>query len=179
MRYPTEKLKDLIEIFNCRSKRELERHSRNTVIYQQDFVALILLAQHNELSPYVYANHFDRRIPPHLIPNENERKAVSDNGVGKFKTREAKKFAKKVFQLPVEQRMTAAHLFYTPDHKYWNLFYFDDKDRSEDNNHWKHGAHIHFISDLWPNLSMASVWQKVHSGQFNFPNKLHLRYVDE
>jgi len=179
MRYPTENFKDLLDIFNCKSKSELERHARNIVIYKQDFVALILAGQHNDLSPYVYTNHFDRMIPPHLMPNKKEREAISNNDVGEYKTREAQKFANKVFQLPIEQRTVAAHLFYTPNHKYWNLFYFDDKDKSKYNNHWKHGTHIHFVSDLWPNLSLASIWQKVHSGKFSFPNKLHLRYINE
>ncbi|MDH5479209.1 MAG: hypothetical protein OEX11_00395 [Nitrosomonas sp.] len=157
----------------------MKKHARNIVIYQQELVALILAAQNNALGPYIYANHFDRIIPAHLIPNEKEQEAISSNGIGRFKTREAKKFANKVFQLPKEQRVRAAHLFYTSDHKYWSLFYFDDKDRTEENNHWEHGVHIHFVSDLWPNLSLSSVWEKVNSGKLNFPQKLHLRYVNE
>lgn len=179
MKYPTYNLKDLLDIFNCKSKRELEKLARNKVIYQQDFVALILAAQHNELTPYMYSNHFDRRTPSYLIPNQEEYEAISNNGVGKYKTPKAQKFANKIFQFSYQQRMTAAHLFYTPDHKYWHLFYFDDKDKSKYDNHWKHGPHIHFVSDLWPNLSLSYVWEKVCSGKLSFNNKLHLKYVDE
>ncbi|MDD2951118.1 MAG: hypothetical protein PHU29_10050, partial [Sulfuricurvum sp.] len=151
MKYPTDNLNNLVDLFNCNSKRELEKLAKDIIIHQQDFVEIILAAQHNELSPYNYANYFDRRIPDHLMPTEEEHEAISKNGVGKYKTRKAQKFANKIFQLPIQQRITAAHLFYTSDQKYWDLFYFDDKDRSKYDNHWKYGPHIHFVSDLWPN----------------------------
>jgi hypothetical protein len=179
MTYPRENFKDLLDLFNCKSKKELIKLSNSIVIHQQDFVTLILAAQHNELSPYMYANHFDRQIPYHLIPNEEEHKAISENGVGKYQTRKAQKFANKIFTLPDQQKLTAVHLFYTSDQKYWNLFYFSDKDRTKYNNHWKHGSHIHFVSDLWSNLSLSSVWEKVCSGTFSFSSKLHLKYIDE
>jgi hypothetical protein len=179
MKYPIHSLNDLLNLFNCKSKRELDKLAKNIIIHQQDFVAIILAAQHNELNPYNYANYFDRRIPDHLMPTEEEHEAISNNGVGKYKTRKAQKFANKIFQLPIQQRMTAAHLFYTSDHQYWNLFFFDDKDRSEYGNHWKHGPHIHFVSDLCSNLSLLSAWEKICSGKFSFSNKFHLKFVDD
>ena len=179
MRETTVNLKDLLQIFNCKSKGELKKHARNTVVYQQDMVAFVLAAQQGALYPYLYANHFARKVPDHLMPNEKEQEAISKNGIGNFKTLAAQKFARKVFQMPVEQRSRAAHLFYTSDHKYWNLFYFDNRDRSKYTNHWKHGGHIHFVSDLWSRLSMEEAWKKVKSGELSFQNKLHLRYVSD
>lgn len=176
MRDPTPDFPHLLEVFNIEAKRELERHCARLVVHQTDLVALIVAAQHGALHPYRYANHFDRRVPSHLFPNEGEQSAFAANGVGVFKTKAATKFAGKLFQLVQEQRSLAAHLFYTPSHKYWYLFYFDNRDVSAESNHWKHGPHIHLVCCLWPQLTVAEVWRKVEAGDLNFPNKIHLRY---
>jgi hypothetical protein len=163
-------------MLNISSKRKLEQHCKRLVVHQQDLVALILAAQHGVLAPYKYANHFSRDVPANLVPNEAESQALSPNGVGPFRSRGASKFASKVFQLFREQRALAAHLFFTPSRRYWHLFLFDNRDTAEHRNHWKHGSHIHFVSDLWPNLSFESAWEQVKSGELAFPSKLHIRY---
>ena len=72
--------------------------------------------------------------------------------------------------------MLAAHLFYTPDHAFWYLFNFDQRDHAERANHWQHGPHIHLISWHWPNLTLADVWERAQRSDTNFPNKIHLRF---
>ena len=176
MREPTPHFNSLLEVFNFRSKRELVRHSKNLVVHQQDLVALILVARKNALGPYCYANHFAETTPDHLHTNEAERDAFAANDVGTFRTKEAQKFVSKTFQLFRERRSLAAHFFYTPDHQYWHIFYFDNRDTSESNNHWKHGPHIHYVSDFWTELSLGETWQQINRGEMDFPNKLHLRY---
>ena len=176
MRNPTPAFRHLLEVFNVESKRKLEAHCRNLVVHRQDLAALIVAAQSGALSPYLYANYFDRRVAPGIVPNDEEHAAFSENGAGPFKTKGAKKFARKVFQMFGEQRALAAHLFYTPGHEYWYLFYFDNRDTTEEENHWRHGAHIHLVCSLWPNLEMPRVWEQVHTGHLTFPSKLHLRY---
>jgi hypothetical protein len=178
MRRPTSHFPALCEMLNFTSKRELTRHSKTPHVHQQDLVALILAAQHGSLIPYRYANHFERVLPEHLHPNDAEHAAIAANGVGPFKSRGARKFTSKLFQLFREQRTLAAHLFYTPDHRYWHLFYFDNRDTEKQRNHWKHGPHIHFVSDLWPELSFEVAWAQVLAGNLAFPNKLHLRYIN-
>ena len=145
-------------------------------MYQQDLVGFILAAQQGAIAPYKYANHFARNLPSHLHPSSAEKDAIAANGVGYFRSREARKFNSKVFQLFREQRSIAAHLFYTPCHKFWHLFYFDNRDTDEAENHWKHGAHVHYVSDLWPELTMESAWSQVLRGELRFASKLHIRY---
>lgn len=176
MREPTEHLSSLIEILNFKSKKDLDRHCRNIVVYQQDLFWLILAAQHGVFHPYKYANHFERNVSQNIYPNELEQQAIRENGTGEFTTKLATKFSTKIFQMFREQRALAAHLFYTPDHRYWHLFYFDNRDTSDVKNHWKHGSHIHYVSDLWPEITMSTVWQQVTNGQLYFPNKMHIRY---
>lgn len=178
MHDPTPYFSDLLELLNVESKRGLDRHCKKLTVYQQDLVALILAAQRGVLSPYLYANHFERSLPSHLHPTEVESDAIANNGPGCFHSRVARKFARKLFQMFREQRALAAHLFYTPSQNHWHLFFFDNRDTDErQQNHWRHGgAHIHYVSNLWPELNMALAWSKVMSGELSFGNKLHLRY---
>lgn len=176
MRDPTPDFPKLLELFNLETKRALEQYCKKLVVCQTDLVALILAVQHGILHPYRYANHFDRRLPAHLFPNEADDEAIQSNGVGPFKTPVASKFARKISQLYTEQRALAAHLFYTPDHRHWYLFYFDNRDTSTSSNHWKHGPHIHLVGSLWPRLQLHEVWKQVASGELAPPNKIHLRF---
>lgn len=148
-------------------------------MYQQDLVTLIVSAQHGALAPYQYANLFKDKIPEHLIPSEAEKEVLRSNGGGPLQSKNAGKFSRKIFQLFSERRSVAAHLFYTPDHCHWHLFYFDNKDTENFRNHWKHGSHIHYVSDLWPELNLACTWTKIAKGEMTFANKLHLRFEKE
>lgn len=176
MRELSASLQHLFEVFNIESKRKLEVHCRELIVFRADLTSLILAAQHGALYPYLYANHFEHRVSPTLIPRKEEREALEKNGVGPYKTKAAGKFGRKVFSMFREQRSLAAHLFYTPDHKHWYLFYFDNRDKTQHSNHWMHGPHIHLICSLWPNLLLGRVWEQVQSGQLTFPSKIHLRY---
>ena len=175
MRDPSPNFPELIKLFNFEKKGDLARHCANLVILQSDFVALILAAQYGALHPYQYANYFDRKIPSHMIPSEEEHAAIAENDVGTFKTKAARKFASKIFHLIDEQRALAAHLFYTPNHEHWYLFYFDNRDTAKTSNHSKIGPHMHLICSLWPRLSMQDAWKKVQSGNLTFSNKIYLR----
>jgi hypothetical protein len=178
VREPTDHFPSLLELFNFRSKSEAMRHCAGLVVHRQDLVALILGAQHGALAPYRYANHFADNVPPHLLPSEAEHLAIQQNEVGKFQTHGARKFVSKIFQLFRARRVLAAHLFYTPNHRYWHLFYFDNRDTTkESKNHWKYGSHIHYISDLWSTVSMEQAWAQVKSGHVAFSSKAHLRYA--
>ncbi len=76
------------------------------------------------------------------------------------------------------RRLFSAHLFYSPSHKYWQLFYFDQRDTARHNNHWKHGAHIHYSSDLLAGCPSSGTWNKIISGDTLGLKNLHIRYVD-
>lgn len=166
----------LIRLFNIETKGELEKYCREVVVHGSDLVALILGGQAGALAPYKYACHFDQKVGLHLNPSAEELSALSQNGVGLLKGK-AKKVISKAFQTFKERRCLAAHLFYTPSHSYWYLFYFDQRDTASHRNHWVHGSHIHLISSHWPNLTLEGAWQQVLSGNLNFPNKIHLRYL--
>ncbi|MCS6096198.1 hypothetical protein [Shewanella baltica] len=176
MQNPTKSFTSLVEMLNLERKRELAIHCKNLVIYQQDLTALIIGAQHGVFAPYKYANHFEKKIPDSLVPNEAEHKAFTENWSGAFRTKLTQKFPRKIFQLVKQQRCRSAHLLYTPNQRYWHLFYFDNHDTLKSKNHWKCGSHIHYVSYLWPELTLQNVWAQVQTGELKFSQKLHIKY---
>jgi hypothetical protein len=166
----------LITLFNIKTKKELKSYCQNIVILRQDFVKFIIAAQDGVLSPYKYANHFEDKIPDHLIPKQEELSTLGRSKRGMLQE-EAKKCVRKVFQIFVDRRYLSAHLFYTPSYDYWHLFYFDQRDQSITKNHWRGGPHLHFINDLWPNLVLEKVWERVLKGDMSF-SSAHIRYLE-
>lgn len=166
----------LIKLFNIDSKKELKRYCQDTIIHSKDFVVLILAAQTGTLSPYKYASHFQDRVPEHLTPRQEEIEALGQAKKGPLEG-SVRKCTRRMFQFFVERRYLAAHLFYTPSGEYWHLFYFDQRDQSSRKNHWKGGSHIHFINDLWPNLTLDKIWNKVQNRDTDF-SSMHIRYLD-
>jgi hypothetical protein len=129
------------------------------------------------LEPYQYACHFDDRVPNHLHPKPEELEAMGRAKVGKLEG-QAKRFVRKIGQTFVERRLFAAHLFYVPSKLHWHLFYFDQRDRADDRNHWRHGAHIHYVNDMFLHYDLDAMWSRITGGETNFLNGLHVRYID-
>jgi hypothetical protein len=165
----------LVNLFNIKTKKELKSYCQDAMILRQDFVSFILAAQAGVLSPYKYASHFEDKIPEHLTPKQEELAALGQATKGPLQGK-AKKCVRKVFQLFVDRRHIAAHLFYTPSYDYWHLFYFDQRDQSTPKNHWRGGPHLHFVNDLWANLVLEDVWERVLRGDTSF-SSVHIRYV--
>ena len=91
--------------------------------------------------------------------------------------REARKTVTKVFQIFQDRRMFSAHLFYTPSNKFWHLFYFDQLDVTDINNHWKAGGpHIHYSRESFTSAPLADVWRRVRARPPNPPPSVHVRY---
>lgn len=165
----------LVDLLNCEKKRDLEKHCRSFVLNSRAWAQAIQVAMTGGFAPYLYASCFRQWAPDHLNLKDQDLAALSSSKPGPFKQK-AKKAAGKIFQIFEDRRMMAAHLLYTPDHDYWFLFYFDQRDTADPNGHWKYGPHVHLVSHHWPNLRLNDVWQDIQNGRANFPSKIHLRY---
>jgi hypothetical protein len=164
----------LIELCNFKDKREAEKFCRSLTIRQTDFTLFILCAQSGVFAPYRYASHFEDRPIPHLIPSEDERVALAANGLGPLQG-QARKALTKVEQFFRDRRHLCTHLFYTPDHAFWNLFQFDQRDIAARDNHWEYGAHLHYASDAWINADAGTIWNQIRTGKRRFPT-IHIRF---
>lgn len=170
-----ESLGKLLGLFNLSKKRGVEKYCQEIVISSHDFASVLLAGRVAGLGPYKYACHFHESTPDHLHPNKDELAALAANGVGQLRGA-ALKAMRKVNQVFRDRRMLAMHLFYTPSQKYWHLFYFDQRDHEDRNNHWKHGPHIHYSQDLFTREPLPQVWANATAEKPVFPPSLHVRY---
>ena len=166
----------MIELFNIDEKRSVKKYCRDLVVSSKDLFHIILAGRGGVLEPYRYACHFSDVVPPHLPLQERDTQALASNGVGPLK-KEAAKATKKIFQLFVERRMFAAHVFFTPSQRHWHLFYFDQRDTDTRENHWVvGGSHIHYSRESFTTKPLLAVWEQLCQQPPLLPGSIHIRY---
>ena len=168
-------LDELLNLFSKEGKRDVERYCRTLVIRSEALTTVLLAGNVAGLGNYAYANHFSDPMPDQVVPTPEENDALGRSGVGKLSGK-GLKAARKIGQLFNVRRMVAVHLFYTPSHTHWHMFYFDQRDHAKRNNHWKHGPHVHYTQDTFTRDPLKEVWRKVHLPKPKFPNAVHIRY---
>lgn len=173
--FPQHKLEALLHIFEIASKKELKAYCGDLEIHASDFADLILAADMGAMDPYRHAR-FNRHLSPeHLEPTESDFEALSEATPGE-PSRSVGKFATKIKQLFQDRRFLVGHLFCTSDERFWQFFYFDQRDMAEFDNHWAGGSHIHLVNDLWPNLTPRAVVEGFMADKPRMPASLHIRY---
>jgi hypothetical protein len=169
-------LEGLWKMFTFEKKRDLEKYCRKVVIYGSDFAAFILTCE-TQRSPFFHKIHYRDHVPEHLNPTDADLAALAANPVGPLQPA-AKKAVTKMRQIFRDRRYLVGHIFYVPDLSEWHFFQFDQRDlEDERGNHWKEGAHIHFLNWLWPNYDAKTVWANFTSGKVKLNDSLHVKYV--
>lgn len=165
----------LVELFKQTQKKDAVRLAKNMTITGTELSSLILNCDSIGFlhSPF----HLDI-IPEHLYPTEAEEKAFKENGVGAFKTQEAKKFVRKLSAMLDQRKMVHGHLF--ENQHEWHLLYFTPDDAMATQRgkvpHWVGGNHIHYTSHLW-GLDREVIWSSLQNPPYIIKNE-HIKYVD-
>jgi hypothetical protein len=167
-------LTDLITIFAINKKGKLKQHCRSITILQEDLASLIW-ASAAGVTPWEHRAHHREFLPEHLELKDNDLGALATNGVGTLKPR-AQKTANKISAIFQERRLLSGHIFFNPDLSEWHLFYFDQRDFAERDNHWQGGSHIHLINHLWPGRTAQGVWNEFRTGNPKMRGALHVRF---
>ncbi len=169
-------LEGLLKIFEFETKSELERYCKTVQISGDDFASLILSCEASAI-PFLHRIYYQDIVPPHLEPSDSETQALKNNPVGLLSP-EAEKAVRKMSQMFKERRYIVGHIFYVADFSRWHLFCFDQRDIEEDRpNHWKEGAHVHFINWLWPGKDAQSAWSKFVIEKDRPGGTIHLRFT--
>lgn len=168
-------LERLIGLLNLRKKREIELYCRDLVIASEDFANIILAGQVRSLGPYNHVDYHREFVPEDLEPSQEEINAYGRNGVGPLST-DAERFARKIDQTFKTRALLSTHLFYSSCHRYWHLFYFNQRDFNARDNHWKHGPHIHYSQNSFTRESLEALWTDVRAEKPKFPKTVHVRY---
>jgi hypothetical protein len=107
-------------------------------------------------------------IPAHL--------KVLDSDISNLKSNKPDKFLSKVHSTFLERRRIHVHLFERPQQ--WHCFYYSYEDiDTEKKNYWKHGAHTHYVSYLWPNYRKKQIWESFDRRSTEISGNIHIRLV--
>lgn len=167
-----------LKLFTFDKKRELEKYCRDFVIDSDVFVDFILACEMGRL-PLRHQIHYRDHVPEHLHLTDQDTAALAANPVGLLQPG-AQKAIRKIGQMFKDRRYLVGHIFYVPDLTEWHFFQFDQRDlEDERGNHWKEGAHIHFLNWLWPNYDAKTLWENFTSGKAKMNDSLHVRYLDQ
>jgi hypothetical protein len=170
-------LAGLVALFNVDKKVDARKACRSLVVTDKDLADLILAGMVGALEPYAYVSHFTEYQPEHLTLRDQELGAIARNGVGPLGPK-AQKALNKISQMFVDRRPFCAHLFHAPSHKRWHLIYFDQRDRSSENNHWKAGGpHVNYSRQSLRREPLTDVWRAVCETPPRLPNCLYIRYA--
>lgn len=161
----------LQELLNFSKKSALEKFAKEIQITKRDFVTLVW----NAVSIGYFHDLKSREFrPPKAELGEADWDGFRNSKGGKL-TPEAIRTVRKSNQIFHQRRLVTAHIFYNLQR--WHIFYFDQRDmEATAQNHWKHGSHIHFVNDLWPNYTPLNVWDLFELPETNIKGKLHIRY---
>jgi len=170
-----ENLNKLLELLNIRKKSDIEKYCRDFVVTSEGLSSLIMAGRINAIPTYLYDCQFKEFVPNHLPLLNDEINALGRNKVGQLEGK-AKKAFSKVKQIFKDRKLFCAHIFYEPSFEFWHLFYFDQRDTDENNNHWKYGAHIHYSSNLISNDSLKVIWESVCLDRPKLPKSIHIKY---
>ena len=172
-------LEEFFRLFDAPTKADAEKICRVMQVSDEGLYMLIEAASSGQLSPYQYACHFSAHVPEHLSFGKREHGALGGTGPGPF-DQEATRAATRISQTFRERRQFAAHLFYVPDHGIWHLIYFDQRDRTPYDNHWKVGGpHVHYSRESICNEPLEIVWEAIHRKLPRAPKAFHIRYEPE
>jgi hypothetical protein len=71
---------------------------------------------------------------------------------------------------------SVGHMFVEKESRKWHFFYFDQRDTSEQANHWVGGSHIHLTNYLWPNADPVTLLERFTKGNPLLRSALHIRF---
>ncbi len=163
-----------LKLFTFDKKRDLAKYTRTIVLYQRDFVDVVLACQEGAL-PFRHRAHYSERVPAHLVPSAEGLEALAGNRVGLLKP-QARNTVRKIGHLMRERRWYAGHMFYTQNFYEWHFLVFDRADQAEGlESHWRGGSHLHFVNWLWPRLDPQEVWARFVEHNEKPASSLHIR----
>ncbi len=145
-------------------KAEAENYSRELVL--SEYELFLLIHNCNQIN-FTHRSKFKQYIPEHLRLTAADR---AEMGTGNPKT-----FLKKTSASLSERRYIHVHLFeYSSD---WHCFYFSHDDiEPGENNHWKYGCHLHYVSHLWPNYKKQQIWKAFNKRSTEISGNFHIKF---
>lgn len=163
--------KILENLFSLKKKSDVMKMVKTITLTKDELVRAIFNA--NFLG-FTYLKKHKYFIPDDIKPTNEEKEALSNNGIGLIRSKKAKKFVKKIGEHFKKRKVISSHLFFKDNE--WHLLYFDYNDAYvKTQNHFKGGPHIHYTSFLLTSMTREVVWDMLDNRQVKIQST-HLRY---
>ena len=173
-----DEITQVINLLNLRKKSEIVKLCRDLTISSDSLAKILFSAKTGVIKPYLYANHFAE-----ITPNDLEITKEQLNALGRAKPGKpdgkALKCSTKIDQQFKTRKLLNIHLLYLPDNDYWHIFYFSQRDYSENKNHWNYGSHIHYYCKAHTNRELNEIWQLFTSSKPKLPSGEHIKYSEQ
>ena len=152
-------------ILSSTRKAEASKLAKNLTIHEFD---LFLLFHNAAQLGLQHSATFPEYVPDHLVITDGDRDLLKSGNV--------RPFSKKTRGIFLERRHIHVHLLRGDEA--WHCIYFSYDDiEPAGSNHWKYGAHLHYVSHLWPSLSAEAVWNAFKQRKTQIPGVLHVRLI--
>lgn len=154
----------ILALINIKKKSGVAKYCKKIEISEYDLFFLIFNCDqiNFEYEP-IYHDH----VPPHWDLLEEDRENIIKGDTNSV--------TKKINTLFLQRRHIYVHMFRHENE--WHCFYFSDNDiETEKENHWKLGAHLHYINYLWTNYSYEEVWKKFDIRKTEIPGNIHIKF---
>jgi len=165
----------ILKLFNLDKKAEVKKHCREVTISSEVLADVVFNGRIGNLENYIYQCAFINITPEHLELTEANLKTMVEVKPGPIEGK-AKTAFNKIDTSFEQRKLLNVHLFHTPSKEYWNMFYFTQRDTTKYNNHWKHGPHIHYSSDLILSTPIDEVWKLINQRKPRLPKSEHIKY---
>lgn len=155
---------NLLELFRTTAKSEANKYCKNLTISEFE---LYLSIQNCYQIGFTHEAKFPDFVPDHLV--------ITDVDTARLKIGNPKPVTKKLGPLLEERRHINVHMFYRNTE--WHCFYFSYEDIEPiENNHWKHGSHLHYVSYLWPKYTKEQIWDSFDTRKTQISGNFHIRF---
>ncbi len=162
-----------VELFAIQKKSDLEKFCSNLVIQQDELVDLI---QWSQVIGFVHSSRHAEYQPDQAQITEHDLEALRTEDPA-IRAERLPRLMNKTDNLFNVRKRLSAHLFLNTSMR-WHLFYFSLEDLTERHeNHWKHGPHVHFVNDLWPQYRLEQLDELLFAERkTKVTNSIHIRF---
>lgn len=162
--------KGLRDLLGATRKKDVERIADEIVIEAGEFSDLCVNCHMLGVSRHAKFQHFEPQ--QRLLTAEERARLIASEG--KALSPEDAKVVAKLRQLMVEREHRSIHMFANSDA--WHCFFFTFDDTADGDNHWRGGAHVHFVDHVFdPRLKQKTVWKALDERRHSVP-KVHIRF---
>jgi catabolite regulation protein CreA len=162
--------KKIGKLFRMKTKKDTRTYCKELTITGAEFQHMVICS---DLIGFRHKRKNRQFLPKSIKIDPSEFTEIDKRGKSVL--------FKKATQMFKERKVVVAHLFENlPE---WHCFYFTYSDSfgawPTRKPHWTEGHHVHYVSHLWGNVEIDTVWKAFDSRDIKVSSPLHIKFVEK